>query len=159
MTFMEELYHRRDCFRMRGGELAQIDLLSWPAGSHRRERRHYTRIRINATQRVGVTAFCAARVEQKIVEVPKNEVVVTLGQSEALVASGLDLEKDLAIHQQREKLEPGKTVLPMEPFNLLRRRQCGDRSRDLRIANSEQCAGARRFQHHLVAAPPHVRKA
>ena len=103
-------------------------------------------------------AFRAARVEQKIVKVPENEVVVALGRSEAAVAGGVDLEKDLAIHQQGEKLDPGKTVLPTEPFDLLRCRQYGDGGRNLRIANLEQRAGARRFQHHLVAAPPHVRE-
>ena len=111
---------------MRGRELAQIDLLSGPAGPHRRQRRNDARIRINSAQRVGVPAFRAARVEQKIVKVPKNEVVVTLGRSEATVAGGVDLEKDLAIHQQGEKLDPRKTVLPAELFDLLRRRQHGD---------------------------------
>ena len=63
-------------------------------------------IGINSAQRVGVPAFRAARVEQKIVKVPENEVVVTLGRSQAAVAGGVDLEKDLAIDQQGEKLEP-----------------------------------------------------
>ena len=43
-------------------------------------------------------AFRAARVEKKIVKIPKNEAVVTLGRTEATVASGLRLEKDLAIN-------------------------------------------------------------
>jgi hypothetical protein len=59
-------------------------------------------------------------VEQKIVKVPKDEIVVTLGRSEATLASGVDLEKDLAIHQQGEKLDPRKAVLPAELFDLLR---------------------------------------
>ena len=75
---------------------------------------------------------------------------------EAIARGGVDLEKDLAIHQQGEKLDAGKTVLPAEPFDLLRRGQHGDGGRNLRIANPEQRAGARRFQHHLVAAPPHI---
>src|SRR5216684_7790780 len=36
MTFTQELCDRRDCLRMRGRYLAQIDLLSGPAGPHRR---------------------------------------------------------------------------------------------------------------------------
>ena len=100
----------------------------------------------------------AARVEQKVVKVPKNEVVVTLGRSQAAVASGVDLEKDLAIHQQGEKLDPRKIGPPTEPSDLLGCSQYGDGGRNLRIANSEQRAGARRFQHHLVAAPSHVRE-
>src|ERR1700686_3138730 len=105
-----------------------------------------------------MSAFRAARVEQKIVKVPKNQVVVTLGRPEVTVASDVDLEKDLAIHQQGEKLDPRKTILPTELFDLLGRRQYGDGARNLRIANFEQCAGARRFQDHLVAAPSHVRE-
>ena len=101
-------------------------------------------------------AFGAARVEQKIVKIPENEVVVALGRPEAFVAGGVDLEEDLAIDEQSEKLDPGKTVLPAEPFDLLRRGQRGHGGRDLRIANPEQRAGARRFQNHLVAAPPQV---
>jgi hypothetical protein len=42
--------------------------------------------------------FRAARMEQKIMEVPKNEVDVTLGLSEPAVATSADFEKDLAIH-------------------------------------------------------------
>jgi hypothetical protein len=59
-----------------------------------------------------VSAFRAARVEHKIVKIPKNEVAVTLGRPEATAASGVDLEKDLAIHQQGEKLKSGKIVPP-----------------------------------------------
>ena len=158
MTFVQELCERRDRLRMRGRELAQIDLLSGPAGPYCRQRRHDTRIWINSAQRIGVSAFRAARVKQKIVKVPKNEVVVAFGRSQAAVASGVDLEQDLAIHQQGEKLDPRKTLLPTEPFDLLWGGQYGDGRRDLRIADLEQRAGARRFQHHLVAAPSHVRK-
>src|SRR5262245_34033985 len=71
VTLMQDFYTRRDCLRMRG-ELAQIDLRSWPSWPHRRERSHDTRIRIKPTQWVGVSTFRAARVEQKIVKVPKN---------------------------------------------------------------------------------------
>ena len=75
------------------------------------------------------------------------------------VAGGIDLEQDLAIHQQGEKLDPGKAILPAEPSDLLRRGQHGEGGRNLRIADPEQRAGARRFQHHLVAAPPQVGEA
>ena len=143
---------------MRGRELAQIDFPSGPAGPHRRQRRNDASIRINSAQRVGVPAFRAARVEQKIVKVPKDEVVVALGRSKAAFAGNVDLEKDLAIHQQSEKLDPRKTLLPAELFDLLRRGEHGEGGRNLRIANFEQRAGARQFQHHLVAAPSHVRE-
>ena len=101
----------------------------------------------------------AARVEQQIVKVPENEVGVALGGSQVAVVGGIDPEQDLAIHQQGEKLDPGKAVLPAQSPDALRRGQHGERGRDLRIANPEQRSGARRFQHHRVAAPPHVGEA
>ena len=41
-------------------------------------------MRIEPAQRVGVPAFRAARVEQKIVKIPENEIVVALGRSQAI---------------------------------------------------------------------------
>ena len=102
-----------------------------------------------------MAALGAARVEQKIVEIPQHEGVVALGRPQA-IAVGVDLEKDLAVDEEREKLEPWKTLLPAELFDLLRRGQQGQSSRDLRIADFEQRAGARRFQNHFVGAPPHI---
>jgi len=67
-----------------------------------------------------VPALCAARMEQQIVKVPKNQVVVTLGRPQATVASRGDLEQDIAINQQGENLAPRKAVLPTEPFDRLR---------------------------------------
>ena len=89
-------------------------------------------------------------------KIPKNEVVVALGRSQAVAAGSVELEKDLAIHQQCEKFDPRKAVLPPEFFDLLRRGQHGEGGSDLRIANPEQRTGARRFQHHLVAAPSQI---
>src|ERR1700730_3752208 len=91
MTFPQELCDRRDCLGMRGREPAQIDFLSGPAGPHGRQWRNDAGIRINSAQGVGVPAFRAARVEQKIVKVPKNEVVVALGRSKATFAGNVDL--------------------------------------------------------------------
>src|ERR1700730_2443044 len=110
MTFTQELRDRRDCLRRRGRELAQIDLFPGPRGPHRRWRRNDARIRIHSAQRVGLPACGAARVEQKIVKVPKHEVVVALCRSEA-TAAGVDLEEDFAIQEQGEKLDPRKAVL------------------------------------------------
>ena len=53
---------------------------------------------------------------------------------------------------------PGKASRLPSGFDWLRRREQGKRGRKFRIANSEQRAGARRFQHHLVAATAHIRK-
>ena len=138
--------------------LRKIDLLAGPAGPHRRQRRNDAGKGIDAAERIGVPAFRAARVEEKIVKVPKDEVVVALRRPQP-VAGGVDLEKDLAIQQQSEKLDAGKSFLPAQLLDLLRRRQHGQSSGDLRIADLEQGAGARRFEHHLVAAPSHIGEA
>ncbi len=85
-----------------------------PSGPHRRQRRNGAGMGINSAHRVGVAASRAARVEQKIVKIPKNEIVIALGRSKAAAASSVDLEKDLAIEEQSEKLEPRKIVLPAQ---------------------------------------------
>ena len=93
--------------------------------------------------------------EKKIVKVPKNEIVVALGRSEAYCRCGARLEKDFAINQQGKKLNPGKMV-GAQPSDLLWCRQYGQGSCNLRIADFEQRAGPRRFQDDLVATPSHV---
>ena len=71
---------------------------------------------------VGVhTAFRAARVEKKIMKIPKNELgVQALARSEAIVARGLRLERIWQSTSQGKKLNAGKTVLPTELFNVVR---------------------------------------
>ena len=105
-----------------------------------------------------MSTFSAARVEQKIMKVPKGEALIALGQSKPAFASGADLEKNLAIEEQGEKLDTWKAVLPTQLFDLPWGREHGDGGRNLRIANFEQRAGPRRFKDHLGAAPPHVRE-
>ena len=63
----------------------------------------------------------AARVEQQIVKVPEHEVAIALGGSQVAIIGGIDLEEDLAIRQQGEKLNPGKAVLPAQSPDSLRR--------------------------------------
>src|ERR1700677_5315515 len=91
-------------------------------------------------------------------KVPKYEAVVTLGRSKPTFATSPDLEKDLAIEEQGEKFDPRETFLLTQLFDLPRGGEHGDGRRNLRIANFEQRAGARRLQHHLVAAPSHERE-
>jgi hypothetical protein len=78
---------------------------------------------------------------------------------QSIAAGSVNPEQDLAIHEQREKLDPAKTCLPPELADFLRCGQRGEGGCDLRIANPEQRTGARRFQHHLVAAASQIRKA
>jgi hypothetical protein len=101
-------------------------------------------------------AFRAARMKKKIVKIPQNEIVVALGWPEAAVPSSFELEKDFTIDQKRKKLNPWKSVLSAQPFDLLRCREYGQGSRYLRIADFEQRASAGRFQDHLVATPSYV---
>src|SRR6266550_8717626 len=115
MTFMQQCCDRRMGMRRRGRELAEIDGLALPPRPHRRRPRYRARMRIKSTQRVGLSAFGAVGVEQQIVKVPENQVVVAFGRPQAVAAGGIDLEEDLAIHQQSEKLDPGKAALSPQP--------------------------------------------
>jgi hypothetical protein len=85
-------------------------------------------------------------------------MIVALGRSQAFTAASVDPEKDLAIQQQGEKLDPWKAVLSSELLDLPRRRQQGEGGCNLRIANPEQRTGARRFQDHLIGAASQVGK-
>src|ERR1700722_8560521 len=68
MTFMQQLCDRRNDFRRRCRKLAQVDFLSGPAGPHRGWRRYDAGVWIKSAQRVGLPAFRAVGVEQKIVK-------------------------------------------------------------------------------------------
>ena len=52
-----------------------------------------------------MSAVCAPRMEQKIVEVPKNQMIVALVYSEPLLPSGIDFQENPAIHQQGQKFK------------------------------------------------------
>src|ERR1700677_617334 len=91
-------------------------------------------------------------------KVPKYEAVITLGRSKPSFFGSPDLEEDSAIEEQGEKLNPRKTFLLTQLFDVPRGSEHGDDRRNLRIADFEQCAGAWRFQHHVGAAPPHERE-
>ena len=92
-------------------------------------------------------------------KVPQNEVVVALGRSEAAVArQASTLNRIRQSTSSARSSMPGKTILPTQLLDRSGRRQRGDGGRNLRIADPEQRARARRFQHHLVAAPSHVGK-
>ena len=84
-------------------------------------------MRKNPAYRVGVPPFRASRMEQKIVEVPKSQVVIALGQPGCLPLALSVFRSDLAIRQQGENLDPRKTVLLPELSDLLRGRQRGER--------------------------------
>ena len=103
--------------------------------------------------------FAAARVEQEIVKIPKHQVLVALGKPRTAGASGIDLEQNLAIEQQSEQLKPEKRLLPAQLLDRLRRGERGERGCNPCIADLEQRASARGFQHHVVAAPAHIGKA
>ena len=100
--------------------------------------------------------FAAARMEQKIVKIPKHELIVTLDPAEAAIATGLDLENNLAVNEQGEELNFGKNILSTQLRDLMRRRKNGQSGRDVRIAYPKQRAGTRRFEDHLSIASPHV---
>src|SRR6202451_4237506 len=136
MTLAQKLRGRRQRLHGYGRDFAQLALLAGPRRAHGRQWRDRVRIGIGPAQRVGMPALGAARVEHKIVKVPQHEGVVALGRTQA-IAVAVDLEKDLAIDKEREKLEPRKILLPAELFDVLRRGQQGQSSGDLRVADSE----------------------
>jgi hypothetical protein len=100
----------------------------------------------------------AARVEQQVVKIPEHEVVVALDRPQVAIEGSIDLEKDLAIHQQGEKPDSGKSFLAPQLSDWMWLGQRGDYGRDLGMTNLKQRASARRLQDHLVAATPHVGK-
>jgi len=69
-----------------------------------------------------MAAFGATRMEHKIVKVPKHQIVVALGRAQAMVPGSINLEKDLAVQQQREQFQPRKVILQPQLADLLRRR-------------------------------------
>ena len=85
-----------------------------------------------------MSALGAARVEQKIVKVPKDEAIVAFGRSQPIAAGGDGLEQDPAIDEQGENLDLRKAGMPAQSPDLLRRRQHRQRGRNLRIANLEK---------------------
>src|SRR5258708_30346723 len=113
---------------------------------------------IKTAKRMGLRALGAAGMEQKIVKVREDEIVVAFAGPEAVAALGVDLEKHLAVHQQCKKICPWKTVLPPKPTDFFRFGKHGYHARNFGIANPKQCAGARRFQNQLIAAPSQIRK-
>src|SRR5271154_4060586 len=100
MTFVEDLRGRRHLLRRRGREWTQIDLRPRPIRAYRRLLRHNVRVRIMPAHWIGVATLGTARMEEKIVKVPKDEIVVAFGRPQPLVTGG-DFEEDSAIHKKR----------------------------------------------------------
>ena len=101
----------------------------------------------------------APRVKHQIVEIPENEIAVAFIHPQAFSVFRIELEQDLAVQQQFEQIEGEGGRVPVEPADLLRPRQRREGGGDGGIANPKQRAGARRFQHQLVAAPAQKGKA
>src|SRR5262249_5016666 len=109
-------------------------------------------MRINTANRIGMPALGAARMEEEIVKVPKDQIVVAFRRSQAFIAAR-DLEENLAVDQKAEKLDTGEARLAADIFDFLRGGQTCQRGRNFRVADFKQRARARRFQNHLVSAP------
>src|SRR5262245_13040380 len=101
-----------------------------------------------------MSSFRATRMKEQIVKIPQNKIVITLGWPQATVAGAFKLDKNFAINQKCKKLNPGK--MDAQLSDLLRCREPGQSSRNLRIADFEQRARPGRFQDDLVATPSHV---
>lgn len=97
--------------------------------------------------------------KHEIVEIPENEIAVAFIHPKALAAFRIELEQELAIQQQFEQIEVEGGCVAAKAANRVRPRQRSEGGGNGGIANSKQRAGARRFQHHLVAAPAQIGKA
>src|SRR3954465_4714619 len=106
-----------------------------------------------------MSALGAARMKQEIMEIPENKIAVAFIHSKAVAAFRIELEQELAVQQQFEQIEVEGGRVAAKPADLVRPRQRSDGGRNGGVANSKQRAGARRFQHHLVAAPMQISKA
>src|SRR5262245_7058124 len=140
MPVTEELCGRRSRLRASVGAPLKVDLFTGPAWPDRRQRRNDIHIGVSSARGIGVPAFSAACVEEKVMEVPKSQVVVALVASEALLAGGIPLEQNLAIHQQGEKIKSDASIPSTIGSDLLRRGQAGDCRHDLRIGNTNERA-------------------
>ena len=103
-------------------------------------------------------SFCASRMEQKIVEVPKSQIVTAFGEPGILSTGRIRLQNQLAVRENGENVNPRKPFLLPELPDLLRGREHGDKAGELRIADPEQGGGAGRLQHHVVSPAPHIGK-
>ena len=65
----------------------------------------------------------------------------------------------MAVDQQSQQLHAGKAALSTDLFQPSWLQETGDRRRDVGVAQSEQRACARGFQHHIAAASTHVGEA
>ncbi len=92
-------------------------------------------------------------------EIPENEIAVAFIHPKAVAAFRIELEQELAVQQQFEQIEVEGGRVAAKPADLLRLREHSEHGGNAGIANPKQRAGARRFQHHLVAAPAQIGKA
>src|SRR6478672_10087935 len=106
-----------------------------------------------------MSALRAPRVKHEIMEIPENEIAVAFIHPKAVAAFRIELEQELAIQQQFEQIEVEGGSVAAKPADLLRPRQRSEGGGNGGIADSKQRAGARRFQHHFVAAPAQIGKA
>ena len=97
-----------------------------------------------------------ARVEEKIVKVPQDEISIAFVGPKAGTAAGVDLEKNSTIDQKAEKLHTGRSIQGLQLSDLSRSCEEEKGGRNFRVVDPEQRTGTRRFQHHLVAAPAQV---
>ena len=77
---------------------------------------------------VGMPSFRASRMEQKIVEVPKSQIVTAFDEPGILSTGRIRLQKQLAVRENGENVNPRKPFLLPELPDLLRGREHGDKA-------------------------------
>src|SRR5579883_2081092 len=111
---------------------------------------------INATHRICMPSFRAAGVKQQIVEVPEGEAVSALRHAQIALNRLVSLKNDLAVQQQREKLDARETVLAPKLPDFLGGKKPGKKCGNLRIADSEKRTRQGRFNYYLIATPAKI---
>ena len=79
-----------------------------------------SRMRISTADWIGVAAFGAARVKQEIVEIPERKVRVPFRLPQVTAAAPIDFDENVTVEQKREEIDPPKTDLVPQPFDLTR---------------------------------------
>ena len=156
MPFAQQLRERG--VRFGRSKFAQVDLAAGPGRPHRGQRWNEARIGEGGADRIGLPALRTARVKHQIVEIPEDEIAVAFIHPKAVSVFGVELEQDLAVQQQFEQTQRGGRGPQVELVDFPRLRQRGKGRGDGGVADPEQRACARQFQHHLVAAPAQIGK-
>src|SRR4051812_50207479 len=111
----------RHCLRWVWGYAAKADCFTRPGRTHCGRRLHYARVRIQSSNRVGLPAFGAVGMKQKIVKVPKYEVGVASLLLKPPTALTVGFKTSLQSNNKTNNPKTGKASFPLKlptPFRV-----------------------------------------